>query len=83
MPHWRSLSVSESICYRALHSRPETEAAAALKTYNDAESELTKLRSDKEEAEANLQDLFDPAHFGAQGEWKKLEDTCLEQESGE
>ena len=61
----------------------DLEASASLKAFNDAEGELSRLRSEKEVAEKMLEELFDPMHFGAQGEWKKLENTCLEQGSGE
>jgi protein kinase C substrate 80K-H len=59
------------------------EAAAALRAFNDAEGELSKLRSNKKETEETLTELFDPRHYGAQGEWKKLENLCLEREFGE
>jgi protein kinase C substrate 80K-H len=54
-----------------------------LQKFNDAQTELSKLRTNKADADGTLAKLFDPEHFGAQGEWKKLENTCLEQESGE
>jgi len=65
-------------------SREKSEqAASALKAFNDADSELSKLRREKSDTEKSLSDLFDPKQFGAQGEWKKLENTCLSQESGD
>jgi len=65
-------------------SREKSEqAAAALQGFNDAESELSRLHRQKGDTTKTLGELFDPKHFGAQGEWKKLENTCLERESGD
>jgi protein kinase C substrate 80K-H len=54
-----------------------------LNSYNDAESDLSRMRRDRENAQKALSELFDPAHFGSQGEWKKLDQQCLQKDSGE
>ena len=40
-------------------------------------------KKEKEDAEKELARLFDPEWYGAQGEWKKLHDTCIDKEVGE
>jgi len=59
------------------------QAAAALQQFSDAERELSKYHSERGDTVKTLAELFDLEHFGAQGEWKKLENTCLERESGD
>jgi len=66
----------------ASHEKSE-QAATALRAYNEAEDQLTILRSKADDARKALSELFDPEHFGRQGEWKKLENTCLEQDIGD
>ena len=59
------------------------EAAKAVKAFNDANGELKNIASHKEDSERQLRELFDPEHFGKNGEWKKLEGLCLEKDVGE
>ncbi|EPQ59687.1 hypothetical protein GLOTRDRAFT_98561 [Gloeophyllum trabeum ATCC 11539] len=49
----------------------------------EAEQALRRAENDKKKAEDDLSDLFDPEGYGAQGEWKKLEGTCLEKDVGD
>ena len=44
---------------------------------------LGAQRKEKDKAEKDLKELFDPSHFGKEGEWKKLDKMCLEHDSGE
>jgi protein kinase C substrate 80K-H len=59
------------------------ESSRAHQVLTDAENELKSLEDNKHSAEDQLLKLFDPQHFGAKGEWKKLDGTCLSTDSGE
>ena len=59
------------------------ESSRAHQVLTDAENELRSLENDKQSAEDQLSKLFDPQYFGARGEWKKLDGTCLSTDSGE
>jgi protein kinase C substrate 80K-H len=41
------------------------------------------LKNEKEQKENDVKKIFSVDGFGKQGEWKKLDGTCLEKESGE
>jgi len=58
-------------------------ATTAVKEYDDAEEKLRSKRVEKEDLEADLSDLFNPEVFGQQGEWKKLDNLCLEKDTGD
>lgn len=60
-----------------------TESSRTRQAFNDAEKELSSLRSELEQKRADVKDIFDVEGFGQEGEWKKLDGTCLEKESGE
>jgi len=60
-----------------------TEAAKAREKLNDAEQNLNAAQKHLEEAKEELVDLFDPTGYGAEGEWKKLHNTCLTKDTGE
>ncbi|THV00593.1 endoplasmic reticulum protein [Dendrothele bispora CBS 962.96] len=59
------------------------DASRARQALQDAENVLNKAKRDRENAEKDLEKLFDPKMFGAEGEWKKLDGTCLEYPSGD
>lgn len=59
------------------------EASKAREALGAAESALKKARTAHKDANEDLSDLFDPEAFGRQGEWKKLQGTCLEKDTGE
>ncbi len=59
------------------------DSSRAHQTFTDAENELRSLENDKHSAEDKLSKLFDPHHFGAKGEWNKLDGTCLSTVTGE
>jgi hypothetical protein len=40
-------------------------------------------KNEKRDFEKELSELFDTEKFGAEGEWKKLENLCLEHDAGE
>ncbi|KAJ3476466.1 hypothetical protein NLI96_g11139 [Meripilus lineatus] len=64
-------------------STDAADSSRARQAFNDAEHSLKLARQEKEKAEKDLQRLFDPEWFGREGQWKKLENTCLEKDTGE
>ncbi|KDQ29552.1 hypothetical protein PLEOSDRAFT_1055546 [Pleurotus ostreatus PC15] len=67
--------------------KPSPDAAAdsskARQALTDAENKLNDLKRDQERAKEDMEDIFNPEGFGAEGEWKKLDGTCLEKDTGE
>ncbi|KAH9921517.1 endoplasmic reticulum protein [Epithele typhae] len=59
------------------------DTSKAQKAVTDAENELYKIRRERDTSAQALDRLFDPEWFGAEGEWKKLEGTCIEKEVGD
>ncbi|KAF5357648.1 hypothetical protein D9758_007540 [Tetrapyrgos nigripes] len=59
------------------------DTSRARQALQDAENALNKVKREKENAEQDIQKIFDPTMFGAEGEWKKLDGTCLEYPSGD
>lgn len=60
-----------------------TDASKAREKLNDAEHGLNDAQKHLENVRKELVDLFDPTVYGAQGEWKKLHNTCLSKDTGE
>ncbi|KAF7313462.1 hypothetical protein HMN09_00502100 [Mycena chlorophos] len=65
----------------------DTEASSdtskARQALTDAENALNKVKKQHKEAEEELEEIFDAEGFGIDGEWKKLDNTCLELNTGE
>lgn len=59
------------------------DSSRARQVLTDAERELENLKSDKEKTESDALEIFNDHGFGAEGEWKKLDGTCLEKDTGE
>ena len=59
------------------------ESTKARKDYEEAEHSLTLTRQEKHAAEQEYADLFDVEGYGKDGEWKKLDKSCLQTISGE
>jgi protein kinase C substrate 80K-H len=59
------------------------EATRAREALSSAESALNRVIKEHKDATEDLADLFDPEAFGKLGEWKKLQGTCLEKDTGE
>lgn len=55
----------------------------AKKAYNDADHSLKLTRDELTKAKEDLSRLFDSSWYGKDGEWKKLDGTCLEKDTGE
>ncbi|KZT27082.1 hypothetical protein NEOLEDRAFT_1161953 [Neolentinus lepideus HHB14362 ss-1] len=68
-----------------IHGAPQSagEDSKMRQTLNDAEHSLRLAKDEKKRAEDDLNDLFDPKGYGAEGEWKKLDKTCLEKDTGD
>lgn len=62
---------------------PVLESTRARQALTDAESALARSKSDQSSAQESLDSLFKLSGFGAEGEWKKLDQTCLEKDTGE
>ncbi|KAM6495455.1 Glucosidase II beta subunit-like domain containing protein [Amanita muscaria] len=67
----------------ARSSTTSADSTRAHQTLTEAETTLKRLESDARSAQDQLSTLFDPEHFGAKGEWKKLENTCIETVTGD
>ncbi|KAJ6627392.1 glucosidase II beta subunit-like-domain-containing protein [Mycena sp. CBHHK59/15] len=59
------------------------DSSKARQAFNDAEAALKRAQDTKKTAEEDLEEVFNVDGFGAEGEWKKLDGTCLELDTGE
>jgi len=59
------------------------DSSRAQQSYQKAENELERMISDKETKENDIKEIFNVHGFGAKGEWKKLDGTCLEKDTGD
>lgn len=59
------------------------DTSRAKQALNDAENALRSVTKEKSQSEEELTRLFDPTWFGREGEFKKLQGTCLEKNTGE
>lgn len=59
------------------------DASHMKEALSSAERALGTAKQDAGKARSDLTRLFDPAWFGKEGEFKKLEGTCLEKDTGE
>jgi len=50
---------------------------------SDAEAALHDAEEKLKDAQRDLKDLFKPDRFGKDGQWKKLDKSCLEKDTGE
>jgi protein kinase C substrate 80K-H len=80
MPHQVSLYLAN---FLYVLKPVTTDANKAREKLNDAERNLGSVKKQLEKATTDLEDLFDPAWYGVEGEWKKLHNTCLSKENGE
>jgi len=68
--------------YVRVLNRDMIEASRAREKLNNAENGLNLAQKHSENVRQELVDLFDPTVYGAQGEWKKLHNTCLTKDTG-
>ena len=61
----------------------EADSSRAHQALTDAEAELERVKNERTTAEGDIAEIFNIHGFGADGEWKKLDGTCLETEVGE
>lgn len=59
------------------------DTSRARQIVADAEVKWRALRKELEKAENDLKEIFNVHGYGAEGEWKKLDDTCLRMDVGE
>ncbi|KAG1902835.1 glucosidase II beta subunit-like-domain-containing protein [Suillus fuscotomentosus] len=64
-------------------SDTSAESNRARVALSDAEHSLKLTQDEQRTANEDLMDLFDPDGFGPEGEWKKLDGTCLSKDTGE
>ncbi|KIK65747.1 hypothetical protein GYMLUDRAFT_158799 [Collybiopsis luxurians FD-317 M1] len=60
-----------------------TDTSRSRQALTDAENHLNKLKKEKENAENDLKEIFNIHGYGYEGEWKKLDNTCLKKEIGD
>ena len=59
------------------------DASRAKQSLSDAENALRTVTKEMDDSEEELTRIFDPTWFGREGEFKKLQGTCLEKNTGE
>ncbi|KAH9853957.1 endoplasmic reticulum protein [Lenzites betulinus] len=59
------------------------DASRLQKSLSDAKHSLDLTRKEKDNADRELSRLFDPEWYGKDGEWKKLDRTCISKEVGD
>jgi len=64
-------------------STAASEATRAREKLNNAENGLNLAQKHLENGREELANLFDPTGYGAEGEWKKLHNTCLTKDTGD
>ncbi|KAH9950157.1 endoplasmic reticulum protein [Amylocystis lapponica] len=55
----------------------------AHEAFTEAEQSLKRVKQEKEDAEEELERLFDPEWYGPEGEWRKLHNFCIEKDTGD
>ncbi|KAI0301937.1 glucosidase II beta subunit-like-domain-containing protein [Multifurca ochricompacta] len=60
-----------------------TEVTKARQKLDDSKRSLDHAQKQLEKVQEDLNDLFELAGYGAQGEWKKLHNTCLTKDAGD
>ncbi|KAF7331712.1 hypothetical protein MKEN_00051000 [Mycena kentingensis (nom. inval.)] len=88
IPHYEDfrgliLSWLEVIGIAGTDTEAASDTSKARQAFNDADNALNKVKKEKKQAEDDLSEIFDAEGFGAEGEWKKLDNTCLELNTGE
>ena len=66
-----------------LNSFALLDSSKAKQALSDAERKLGDVKSETGKSRVDLNRLFDPAWFGKEGEFKKLDGTCIEKDTGE
>ncbi|KAG6829689.1 hypothetical protein H0H92_003807 [Tricholoma furcatifolium] len=59
------------------------DASRARQTFLDAEKALKAVQDQKKEAESDAAEIFNIHAFGREGEWKKLDNLCVQTDQGD
>ncbi|KAF9076641.1 glucosidase II beta subunit-like-domain-containing protein [Rhodocollybia butyracea] len=59
------------------------DTSRSRQALTNAENELNKVVKEKEDAENELKEIFNIHGYGMEGEWKKLDGTCLRTDVGD
>ncbi|KAG8888763.1 hypothetical protein FRB98_006891 [Tulasnella sp. 332] len=62
---------------------PSADASAAREAHSQAKSALSSAEHSLKNDEEARDKLFSPTWYGKEGEWKKLDGTCLSKDTGE
>lgn len=60
-----------------------SDSDAKKQAYDAAQSKVHEISNNLDRDASSLKKLTDSLHFGNRGEWKKLENTCIEKDTGE
>ncbi|KAJ3777431.1 glucosidase II beta subunit-like-domain-containing protein, partial [Lentinula raphanica] len=60
-----------------------TDTSRSRQALTDAENNLNSLKKEKQTAENDLKEIFNIHGYGYEGEWKKLDGTCLRTDVGD
>ncbi|KAI0829300.1 endoplasmic reticulum protein [Trametes gibbosa] len=66
-----------------MNTEDSADASRLQKSLSDAEHSLGLTRKEKDDTDRELGRLFDPEWYGREGEWKKLDRTCISKEVGD
>ncbi|EAU82449.1 endoplasmic reticulum protein [Coprinopsis cinerea okayama7 len=67
----------------SVSSSATAEAQRAQQALTQAQSALMRLHNEKAEAQKDIDEVFAPEAFGTRGEWKKLDNECLNLNTGD
>ena len=77
------MNINTSMSILSSYQLVSADSSRSLQELTDAEHQLESLISNKEKVENEALEIFDVHSFGAEGEWKKLDGTCLSKDAGE
>jgi len=77
------VSVLESVGVAKGNRNVAADTSKARTAHQSAENDLRNKRDEKDDVEGELSSLFDPEWYGRDGAWKKLDELCLEKDTGE
>ncbi|TFK28627.1 endoplasmic reticulum protein [Coprinopsis marcescibilis] len=60
-----------------------SEAQRAQQALTDARNALIRLSAKKSEVEKDIAEVFSPEAFGVQGQWKQLDNHCIDYNAGD
>ncbi|KAF4616007.1 hypothetical protein D9613_011454 [Agrocybe pediades] len=66
-----------------IRGQTQADSSRAQQAYHDAEHDLEHMKREKEEKANEVKEIFNVHGFGAKGEWKKLDGSCFEKDTGD